>query len=162
MKWEFKDGNWIHSTAIVKAKIGTGNIIYPYAVIGETGFIREIHPVHSLQNMPVIGDNNRIGIHAAIMAGATIGNSNLIMNFVNIGHDCVIGDNNEIGAGTVVCGYVTIGNSNKIKVSCALRNRITIGSNNIIGMRANVVASIESNETVMGNPAKKKKTDEHK
>lgn len=159
MKWEFKDGNWIHSTAIIHGNVimGKGNIIYPYVVIGELGFIRGLHPIKYPGAQITIGDRNQIGAHVSIMAGeegSRIGSDNLIMNYVNIGHDCVIGHNNEIGAGTVVCGYVTIGNNNKIKVSCALRNRITIGDDNVLGMMSNVVCSIGSNIVVMGNPAK--------
>lgn len=155
-----ENGNWIHSTAIIEenVKMGSGNVIYPHAVIGEMGFIRGKHPVTFPSKVVVIGNNNVIGCHASIMAGVeddtVIGNNNLIMNYVNIGHDVCIGDFNEIGVHTTICGFVIIEDKNQIKVGVQIRNRLTVGSNNIIGMGANVVAPVSDNEKIMGNPAK--------
>lgn len=149
--------NKIHPTAIIgdNVKMGKGNEIGPYTVIGEMGFLRNSSgPAAKI----IVGDNNRIGNYISIMAGkdgkTVIGNGNLLMNYVNIGHNCTIGDNNEIGAGTIVCGHTNIGNGNKIKTGCDIRNRITIGNDNLIGIASNIVANVGNNERWYGNPAR--------
>lgn len=151
--WNNSDGNWIHRTAFIAdwVKMGKGNIIYPYAVIGMSGFVRGSD---QLTDSVTIGNNNRIGAHSCIMGRAVIGNDNLIMNLVNIGHDTTIGDGNEIGAGCIIAGHVTIGNNCQIKIHATVRNRKRIGDGCVIGMASNVVSSIYPNSTVKGNPAK--------
>lgn len=150
-------GNFIHKTAIVNSnvKLGKGNIIMPYAVLGHSGFIRDNKEIKGIVE---IGDGNKIGCYACIMTGESgltkIGNDNLLMNYVNIGHDCEIGDGNEIGAKTIVCGFTKIGNKNNIKVGTRIRNRLTIGNKNIIGMGSNVVKNVGNKEKIFGNPAK--------
>jgi acyl-[acyl carrier protein]--UDP-N-acetylglucosamine O-acyltransferase len=131
--------------------MGTGNIIYPHAVIGCVGFQRGVD--FQASNV-VIGNNNKIGVGVCIMNNVIIRDCNLIMNMVNVGHDSTIGSNNEIGAGTIICGHVNISDENKIKVHCSIRNRVTIGSRNLIGMGANVVKSIGDDNQIKGNPAK--------
>lgn len=156
--WIQKGTNKIHSTAIVgdNVELGENNIIYPYAVIGLLGFIRDHGEV---SGTIVIGDNNWIGCHTSIMCGeegeTIIGNNNLIMNYVNIGHHVKLGNYNEVGARSLLAGYATIGDYNKIKLNCTIRNRIKVGSNNIIGMGSNVVSDIGSKTLCFGNPCKK-------
>ena len=156
--WIYKGTNKIHSTAIIgdNVHLGENNIIYPYAVLGLVGFIRGHGEV---AGTIVIGDNNWIGCHTSFMCGeegeTRVGNNNLIMNYVNIGHHVQVGDHNEIGARSLLAGYSSIGDYNKIKVNCTLRNRITVGSHNIIGMGSNVVANIGSKSLCFGNPCKK-------
>jgi len=155
--WNKIGTNTIHSTAIVESNVtlGDNNVIYPYAVIGLPGFIRDSE---NAKGIVTIGDNNKIGSHSSIQCGLNgetkIGNNNLIMNYVNIGHDVIIGNNNEIGAASVVAGWVRIGNNNKIKLSVTIRNRVNIGDDNLIGMSSNVVGDIESNKISYGNPSK--------
>jgi len=148
--------NKIHETAIIgkNVSIGKGNIIMPYAVIGQTGFIRKgIKPEGKI----IIGNNNSIGCYVNIMSGidgmSEVGNDNLIMNHSNIGHDVFIGNENEIGAGTIVNGYAKINNRVKIKSGCVIRNRITIANYIIIGQGSNVVKDISVPGIYFGNPA---------
>jgi UDP-N-acetylglucosamine acyltransferase len=158
--WNKIGTNTIHSTAIIDENVTLGehNIIYPYVVIGLPRFIRDSE---NDKGVVTIGDNNKIGSHSSIQCGldgeTKVGNNNLIMNYVNIGHDVIIGDNNEIGAASVVAGWVRIGNNNKIKLSVTIRNRVNIGDDNLIGMSSNVVGDIESNKISYGNPSKIKK-----
>jgi UDP-N-acetylglucosamine acyltransferase len=147
------DGNFIHETAQISnlVELGTGNVIYPFAVIGFRGFVRGDK---QRTGRVRIGDNNRIGAHVFIAHDVEIDDNNLIMSFVNIGHNSIIGTNNEIGAKTIICGHVTILNHAKIKVGCSIRNRIGIGNKAVIAMGSNVVKSVPSGASVMGNPAR--------
>ena len=150
--------NKIHKTANIASnvKLGRGNIILPHSVIGYPGAIRELE---SYNGMIEIGNNNFIGVGVTIMGGRKythIGDRNIIMNKVNIGHDCTILSDNEIGAGTIISGHVFIGLNNKIKINCSIRNRIKIGSDNLIGQSSNIIEDIEDGETWYGNPATKR------
>lgn len=151
-------GNRIHSTAMINnnVRMGKGNTIMPYAVIGYPGFIRDAENFKGVVN---IGNNNRIGCYVNIMVGKEdstyIGSNNLIMNHVNIGHNCVIENDCEIGAGTIVNGYATIKKEVKIKSRCVIRNRITIDNKCVIGQGSNVVKDIKEG-TYYGNPATKR------
>ena len=153
---DYGKGNKVHNTAIIgeNVKMGSNNVVMPFAVIGQMGFMRG---AKSNDGEVVIGDNNVIGCHAVIMTGmdgnTVIGNDNMIMNYCNIGHNVKIGNDNEIGAKTIICGHTTIGDHNKIKVSCAIRNRLNIGSYNVVGMGSNVMNDICDNTAVFGNPA---------
>ncbi len=145
--------NIIHRTAFIAegVKLGKGNVIYPYAVIGVRGCIRG---EKELEGAVTIGDNNRIGAHTLIAHNVTIGNDNEIMNFVNIGHDSTIGNGNEIGAQSLVLGHVKIGSANRIKASVAIRNRVVVGDETLIAMRSNVLYNVPSRSYLSGNPAK--------
>lgn len=152
-----KNNNLIHETAIIckNVDLGKNNKIMPYSVIGETGFIRNSD---NAEGSVIIGDNNIIGCHTAIMVGESgktiIGNDNLIMNYVNIGHNVKIYNNCEIGVGSKVCGWVEISNNVMIKANCTIRNRKKIGEKCLIGMGSNIVKDIESNKKVLGSRIK--------
>lgn len=149
--------NYIHKTALIghNVELGKGNIIMPYAVIGEVGSIRD---AKKGKGTIKIGDRNMIGPHVTIMTGddgeTKLGDKNVIQGKVNIGHNCIIGDENEIGCGTIISGFVNIGNQNKIKLHCSIRNRITIGDGCLIGMGSNVIFDVYDEEKIMGNPAR--------
>lgn len=156
--WLYLEGNNIvHSSAVISENvhIGKNNVIYPYAVLGAHGFIRESR---QFEGKIIIGDNNQIGCHTSIMVGVSgvtiIGDGNMIMNYVNIGHDVTIGHVNEIGVGTIIGGWTVIGNENKIKIGCTIRNRIKIGNKCIVGMGSNVVKDVPDGVKVIGNPAR--------
>tara|TARA_B100000131_G_C18116837_1_gene611556 strand:+ start:141 stop:644 length:504 start_codon:yes stop_codon:yes gene_type:complete len=156
-EWRVVGGNRIHNTCIINDNVimGTGNVIYPYTVIGLPGFIRDSDL--ALRKI-FIGSNNWIGTNVSIMVGSekdvTIGDDNLIMNYVNIGHDVEIGNSNEIGARSMIPGFCKIGSFNKIKLSCTIRNRVVIGDRNIIGMGSVVTKSFEGDDLLIyGSPA---------
>jgi len=156
--WIIDDkNNKIHETAIIcdNVTLGSNNIIYPYCVIGMLGFIRG---KDEGTGEIIIGDNNKLGNHVIIMSsfeGKTIiGNDNLIMNYVNIGHDVIIGSNNEVGPRSILAGWSSIGDNNKLKIAVNVRNRVKIGNTNIIGMSSNVVSNIDSDTLSYGNPCK--------
>lgn len=153
------DGNHVHVTAVIdpRVKMGKGNIIMPYAVIGLPGFIRGML---SSEYSVVIGDNNRIGCHACIMSGSVsdtiIGDNNLIMNHVNIGHDVEVSDNCEIGAGSIIGGHAKIEADVKVKINATIRNRVKIHKGALVGMGSVVTRDVREKGLVFGNPATEK------
>ena len=152
-------GNKIHKTAIIAENVilGKNNIVYPNVIIGLPATNRDFN---EKLGKVIIGDNNKFGCNVCVMAGpvqetTVIGNNNITMNYVNIGHNTKIGNDNEIGAGTIIPGWAEIGNNNRIKLNCTFRNRKKMGNNNIVGMSSNVVSDFGDNGLIMGNPAKR-------
>lgn len=164
--WIDIDGNLIHKTAIVhpNVKLGKGNVIGAYCVIGGNGEIRGKNP-DEFRGTVHIGNNNVISEHVTIQRpfekgkSTIIGNDNLIMAHVHIGHDAYIGNGCEICTSSVIGGYVTIYDKAKIKLHCVIRNRLIIGSEAVVGMGSVVTKSVPNFAVVYGNPAKQKGID---
>ena len=164
--WINIDGNQIHRTAIIhkNVKLGKGNIIGPYCVIGSNGEIRG-KEFNSFMGTVHIGNGNVISEHVTIQRphehgkSTIIGDNNLIMAHVHIGHDVYVGSNCEICTSSVIGGYVTIYDNAKIKLNCTVRNRLIIGASAIVGMGSVVTRSVSNFAVVYGNPAKEKESE---
>jgi len=160
-QWINIDGNHIHRTAIVhdNVKMGTGNWIGAYSVIGGNGEIRGVDQ-REFKGHVVIGDNNVISEHVTIQRPYNVGqytyieNNCIIMAHAHIGHDAIVENNVEVCTGVVVGGYAHIWNGAKIKLGAVIRNRCTIGSKAVVGMGSVVTKWVDAETTVYGNPAK--------
>jgi len=125
------EGNEIHHTAIIypNVKMGKGNKIGAYCVIGSDG---EIRGAKEFKGWVEIGDNNVISelvtIQRPLEPTATkIGDGNIIMAHSHIGHDAEIGNNCELCTGSIIGGYATIKDFVKLKLNVTVRNRKTVG-----------------------------------
>ena len=160
--WINIDGNSIHKTAIVhpNVKLGKGNVIGAYAVIGSNGEIRGVNQ-NDFKGFVMIGHNNVISEFVSIQRPfkenemTFIGSNNIIMAHSHIGHDVSISDNCEICSGTIIGGYATIGNGVKLKLGVTVRNRILIGQGVIVGLGSVVTKDILEG-VAYGNPARVK------
>lgn len=163
MEWIEIDGNKIHHTAIIFpcVKLGKGNIIGPYTVIGSNGEIRGKH-FDEFKGEVIIGDSNVISEHVTIQRpfdndkATIIGNDNLIMAHSHIGHDVHIGDQCEICTGTIIGGYTIIESGVKLKLGVTVRNRLRIGMKSLIGLGSTVVKNVPADSIEYGNPSKPK------
>lgn len=157
--WINIDGNSIHKTAIVhpNVKLGKGNVIGAYAVIGSNGEIRGVNQ-NDFKGRVVIGDNNVISEFVSIQrpfkkdSETFIGNNNIIMAHSHIGHDVAIDSNCEICSGTIIGGYANIFSGAKLKLGVTVRNRVTIGPDVIVGLGSVVTKDILKG-VAYGNPA---------
>jgi UDP-N-acetylglucosamine acyltransferase len=161
--WVNIDGNDIHKTAIVhpNVKLGTGNTIGAFCVIGGNGEIRNVKQ-SDFKGAVYIGNDNVISEFVSIQRPASlsatiIGNNNIIMAHSHIGHNAEINNTIEICSGVIVGGYVKIKDFAKIKLGSVIRNRVVIGERSIVGMGSIVIKDVAAGAVVVGNPAKELK-----
>jgi UDP-N-acetylglucosamine acyltransferase len=160
-EWINIDGNHVHRTAIVhpNVKMGTGNWIGAYSVIGGNGEIRGVDQ-REFKGHVEIGDNNVISEHVTIQrpfkegSATTVGCNCIVMAHVHIGHDATIGGNVELCSHACIGGHAFIGFKCMVKMRAVIRNRIVMHSGSIAGMGAVVTKSVKAETTVYGNPAK--------
>lgn len=158
--WYNTDGNYIHKTAIIHdcVKLGKGNTIGAYSVIGGNGEIRGANQ-GKFKGVVIIGDNNVISELVTIQrpfenTATIIGNNNIIMAHSHTGHDVQIGNNCEICTGVILGGYSIVKDGAKIKLGVTIRNRKVVGTDSIVGLGSAVVKDVSDGVIVMGNPAK--------
>jgi UDP-N-acetylglucosamine acyltransferase len=135
---EIGDGTWIASNVVIMdgSRIGKDNKIFPGAVISgipqDLKFIGEYTTVE-------IGDNNTIRECVTINRGTkakyktVIGNNNLLMAYVHLGHDCVIGNSCVIVNSVQLAGEVEVGDYAIIGGATAVMQFTRIGSHTYIG-----------------------------
>lgn len=117
-----------------------------------------IHPTATVCRSLEMGYGNVIQAGCVVSSNAIMGNHNTFNSTCLFGHDTTIGDNNFFAAQSCLGSNVKMENYNFIGLNVAINNQIKIGENIMIGMGSNVIKSLESNQLVLGNPAKFKKT----
>lgn len=106
--------------------IGTHTLIEGHTTIGKHNHIFSHATIGSIpQDLKyagekvelIIGDYNRIREHTLLNPGTAggggvtkIGNRNLLMGYVHLGHDVIMGDNCILANGATLAGHVELGN----------------------------------------------------
>lgn len=184
----------IHPTAIIskKAKLNKSVKVGPYSIISgnvSVGKDTEIGSHCQIEGNTVIGDRCRIFTSAVVgsipqdlkfkgeetflsigddniirefvtinlgtgQGGATvIGSSNLIMAYSHIAHDCRVGNNCVIANCGTLAGHVTIEDKVVVGGLAAIHQFCRIGALSIIGGCSKVVQDIPPFSTCDGHPA---------
>ncbi|MCB6994504.1 UDP-3-O-(3-hydroxymyristoyl)glucosamine N-acyltransferase [bacterium 210820-DFI.6.37] len=159
------DGTEIHHNVVIrnKTRIGRHCMIHSGVIIGEYGF-GYITDGNGRKTMlkhyggVCIEDDVHIGDNCVIIRGTiddTVIHKGVKLNtMVHIAHNDIIGENTIITTPAHICGSVSVGKCCHIAGE-VIRNQRTIGDCVTVGLGAVVVNDIESNEVVVGNPAKK-------
>lgn len=129
----------IHAFASVKrhTRMGTGNIVHPYALVGgEPQDLKFAGEPSVLE----IGNNNKIrefsSLHRGTAGGGGItrvGNSNLIMAYSHVAHDCTLHDNIVMSNGATLAGHVTLFDGAIIGGLSAIHQFSRIGRHAFVG-----------------------------
>ena len=136
------------------------NHIYQFSSIGE------VTPDLKYQNEPtrlVIGDNNVIRENVTIHRGTVqdrsetiIGNDNLLMAYVHIGHDSVIGNNTILVNNAALAGHVQVGDWAILSGYTLVHQFCHIGPHSFSGMATAIGKDVPAYVTVSGSPAEAK------
>lgn len=137
--------------------IGRNNRIYQFSSVGEdTPDLKYKGEATRL----VIGDNNIIREGVTIHRGTvqdraetTIGNHNLIMAYVHIGHDSVLGDHCILVNNTALAGHVVVGDWAILSGFTLVHQYCHIGAHSFTGMGSAIGKDVPAYVMVNGSPA---------
>lgn len=156
---EIGAGTEVASHVVIKGPtvIGAHNRIYQFSTIGEDT------PDLKYQGEPtrlVIGDHNTIREGVTIHRGTvqdraetTIGDHNLLMAYVHIGHDSVVGNHTILVNNTALAGHVIVDDWAVLGGYTLVHQRCRIGLHAFTGMGTAVGKDIPAFVLAYGNPA---------
>lgn len=147
-----------HVTIIGNVTLGKDNQIFPYAVLG--GAPQDIKFKRGDTTVK-IGDGNVIREFVTIHRGTTkgtgrtvVGNSNYLMAYSHVAHDCELKDNIILSNGVQLGGHVVVQNFANLGGLAAVHHFVTVGRLSFIGGLSRIVRDVPPFMTVEGNPAK--------
>jgi UDP-N-acetylglucosamine acyltransferase len=154
------EGTTIASHVVIKkdTTIGKNNKIFQFATLGEdTPDLKYKGEKTSL----IIGDNNIIREGATIHRGTIqdngvtlIGNNNVIMAYVHIGHDCIIKNQCILVNNVALAGHVIVNDWAILSGYVLVHQYCQIGEHSFCGMRCNIVKDIPAYMMVNDQPAR--------
>lgn len=138
------------------AEIGSGNKIFSGAVIGSAP---QDLKYKGEKSFLYIGKNNIIREYVTINLGTQknstrVGDSNLIMAYSHIAHDCQVGNQCVFANNATLAGHVSVDDEAVIGGLSAVHQYVRIGKLAIIGGCSKVVQDIPPFSTSDGHPAK--------
>lgn len=153
------EGTEVSSHVVIKGptRIGRGNRILQFSSVGEDT------PDLKYQGEPttlVIGDNNTIREGVTIHRGTvqdrgetTIGDNNLLMAYVHVGHDCVLGDNTILVNNASLAGHVVVEDWAILSGYVLVHQRVRIGAHAFAGAGTFLNQDLPPYVMAMGSPA---------
>lgn len=156
---EIDAGTVIESHVVIKGptRIGKNNRIFQFSSVGEDT------PDLKYKGEPtrlVIGDNNTIRECVTIHRGTvqdrsetTIGNNNLLMAYVHIGHDSVVGNHCILVNNTALAGHVWVDDYANLSGYTLVHQFVRIGSYSFSAMGSAIGKDVPAFVMVQGNPA---------
>jgi UDP-N-acetylglucosamine acyltransferase len=156
---EIGEGTVIHSHVVIKGptKIGKHNTIYQFSTVGEDT------PDLKYKGEPtqlIIGDHNVIREGVTIHRGTvqdkgitSIGNHNLLMAYVHIGHDSIVHNHTILVNNSALAGHVEVGDWAILSGYTLVHQFCSIGQHAFTGMGTAVGKDIPSYVMVNGSPA---------
>ncbi len=133
------DNTTVASHAVIEGHttIGKGNRIFSHSAVGTIPQDLKFAGEHVEL---IIGDNNTIREFTLLNPGTEgggsvtkIGNGNLLMGYVHLGHDVIIGDNCILANGATLAGHVELGNHVVIGGLTPIHQFVHIGDYAMIG-----------------------------
>ena len=159
---EIDEGTVVASHVVIKGptKIGKHNRIYQFSTVGEDT------PDLKYKGEPtrlVIGDHNIIREGVTIHRGTiqdrhetTIGDHNLLMAYVHIGHDSVIGNHCILVNNVALAGHVHVDDWAILSGYTLVHQFCKIGAHSFSGMGSAIGKDVPAYVMVNGSPAEAK------
>lgn len=156
---EIGEGSVVESHVVIKGptRIGARNHIYQFSTVGEAT------PDLKYRDEPTelhIGDDNIIRENVTIHRGTVqdrsltqIGDRNLIMAYVHIGHDSVVGNDTILVNNTALAGHVAVGDWAILSGYTLVHQFCKIGAHSFSGMGTSIGKDVPAFVTVAGSPA---------
>lgn len=153
------DNTTIASHAVIagQTSIGKNNRIFSHAAVGT---IPQDLKFDGEEVELIIGDNNTIREFTLLNPGTKgggsitkIGNNNLLMGYVHLGHDVIIGDNCILANGATLAGHVELGHHVVIGGLTPIHQFVHIGDYAMIGGASAVAQDIPPYCLAEGNRA---------
>ena len=126
-----------HAVIAGKTTIGKANHIFSHAVVGS---IPQDLKFNGEDVELIIGDNNKIREFTLLNPGTEgggsitkIGNNNLLMGYVHLGHDVIMGNNCILANGATLAGHVELGDYVVIGGLTPVHQFVHIGDYAMIG-----------------------------
>jgi UDP-N-acetylglucosamine acyltransferase len=147
----------IHSHAVIDGNttVGDNNEFYPFTSIGAAP---QDLTYKGEDTKVVIGNNNvfreYVSIHRGTMKDAqvtTIGDHNLLMSYVHLGHDVVFGSHCVIANTTNFAGHVKVGDRVWIGGGCNISQFVSLSRGAYIGGASAVDRDVPTYCTAYGN-----------
>jgi len=164
LKFKKIKGNLVHKTAVVnwkEIKIGKGNIIGPYVVIGNMPQWKDKKTVGKIVigNKNIINEYCNIHLPTNLKKKTYIGNNNYLMNSTTVDHDCHIENHVTLSSNVILGGNVHIMKNSTIGIKSVIHQNQVVGSYTMIGMGSIVTKKIELKPGYVfyGKPVKKVK-----
>ncbi|MDG1065120.1 MAG: acyl-ACP--UDP-N-acetylglucosamine O-acyltransferase [Luminiphilus sp.] len=140
--------------------IGARNHIYQFSTVGEaTPDLK----YHDEPTELVIGNDNIIRENVTIHRGTVqdrgvtqLGDHNLIMAYVHVGHDSVVGNNTILVNNTALAGHVVVGDWAILSGYTLVHQFCKIGAHSFSGMGTAIGKDVPAFVTVAGSPAEAK------
>ena len=133
------DNTTVASHAVIEGKttIGKNNRIFSHSAVGT---IPQDLKFDGEDVELIIGDNNTIREFTLLNPGTKgggsvtkIGNGNLLMGYVHLGHDVILGDNCILANGATLAGHVELGNHVVIGGLTPIHQFVHIGDYAMVG-----------------------------
>ncbi|WP_028471232.1 acetyltransferase [Neptunomonas japonica] len=113
-----------------------------------------VHPAAIVSVYSHIGKGSVIMPGAIINVDVSVGDGCIINTGATVDHDCMLGRGVHLSPGVHLSGNVTVSDNTWIGVGACVRQLTSIGTNAIVGAGAVVVRDVDSDKTVVGNPAR--------
>lgn len=141
-------------------RIGCDNHIYQFSSVGEAT------PDLKYRNEPtwlIMGDRNTVREGVTIHRGTVqdngetrIGDDNLFMAYVHVGHDSVIGNHTILVNNAALAGHVHVGDWAVLSGHTLVHQFCKIGAHSFSGMQTAIGKDVPAYVTVSGSPAEAK------
>ena len=120
-------------------------------------FIALIHRTATLGPNVAVGEGTLIAPNAFVSADARIGRHAAVFHGTSIGHDAVLEDFTHVYAQCSVGGGVRLETGACVYPGAVIVPRRTIGADAVVGAGATVILNVKRGETVFGSPARRVK-----